>query len=75
MTDRITQTQLDKAIELLVSSSGVAIEKNDCYGYYQLMTKDGHAITATEGDSRKDLFYQIQFYLQMQSEKRRLNKQ
>ena len=72
MTDRITQAQLDFAIERLVNESGVDIQSNDCYGYYQLMTNDGHALEATYGDSKKDLYYQIQFYLQMEEAKRRL---
>lgn len=74
MTDRISQSQLDFAIERLVSESGLEIQNNDCYGYYQLMTKDGHAIESTYGDSKKDLYYQIQFYLQIQEAKRRVKK-
>lgn len=71
MSDRITQAQLDRAIERLVSESDIEIQTNNCYGYYQLMTKDGHALDATYGDSKKDLYYQIQFYLQMEEAKRR----
>lgn len=74
MTWKITQSVLDNAIKRLVDESGVDIQNNDCYGYFQLMTNDGHALDATYGDSKKDLYYQIQFYLQMEEAKRRLKK-
>ena len=74
MTWKITQSVLDNAINRLVDESGVDIQNNNCYGYYQLMTKDGHSLDATLGDSKKDLYYQIQFYLQMEEAKRRLKK-
>lgn len=74
MTWKITQSVLDNAIKRLVDESGVDVQSNDCYGYSQLMTKDGYALEATHGDSKKDLYYQIQFYLQMKEAKRRLKK-
>jgi len=71
MTWKITQSVLDNAIKRLVDESGIDIRSNDCYGYSQLMTNDGHQLDATLGDSKKDLYYQIQFYLQMEEAKRR----
>lgn len=73
MGERITQSELDHAIERLNEESGVKINPYNCYGYSQLMTDDGHAIEASYGDSKKDLYYQIQFYLQIQEAKRRNN--
>ena len=64
---RITQSMLDHAVDRLVEVSKVTISNNDCYGYYQLRSKDGQDIHATLGDTKKDLYYQIQFYLQMKS--------
>ena len=73
MTWRITQKALDNAIDRLVESSGIDIRTNDCYGYSQLMTNDGYNIDATLGDTKKDLYYQIQFYLNMKSHEKRIN--
>ena len=63
----VTQSMLDNAIDRLVEVSKVTISNNDCYGYYQLRSDKGQDIHATLGDTKKDLYYQIQFYLQMKS--------
>ena len=72
MALRITQNMLDGALERLVRTSKVSIKTNDCYGYSQLMTADGHGLNATLGDTKKDLYYQIQFYLDMKEAENRL---
>jgi hypothetical protein len=69
---RITQNMLDGALERLVRTSKVSIKTNDCYGYSQLRTADGYDLTATYGDTKKDLYYQIQFYLDMKEAEKRL---
>ena len=69
---RITQNMLDGALERLVRTSKVSIKTNDCYGYSQLMTADGYSLDATLGDTKKDLYYQIQFYLDMKDAEKRL---
>ena len=72
---RITQNMLDGALERLARTSKVSIKSNDCYGYSQLMTADGHSLNATLGDTKKDLYYQIQFYLDMKEAENRLKDQ
>jgi len=78
MTWRVTQKALDFAIERLAESSGLNIRTNNCYGYSQLGIGLEHggidSIEATFGDSKKDLYYQIQFYLQMKSMERKYTK-
>tara|TARA_R110000751_G_scaffold181504_1_gene288198 strand:- start:177 stop:449 length:273 start_codon:yes stop_codon:yes gene_type:complete len=59
---------LDNALERLVRTSKVYIKTNDCYGYYQLRNKNGQDIHATLGDTKKDLYYQIMFYLEMKEQ-------
>jgi hypothetical protein len=63
----VTQSMLDHAIDRLVEVSKVTISNNDCYGYYQLRSKNGSDIHATLGDTKKDLYYQISFYLEMKA--------
>lgn len=67
MSDRITQSQLDKAIERLAEVTGLPITTYNAYGYSQLAVKvEGGGISmfsATYGDSKKDLYYQIEFAL------------
>ena len=36
------------------------------------LTADGHGLNATLGDTKKDLYYQIQFYLDMKDAEKRL---
>ena len=69
---RITQNMLDGALERLARTSKVSIKTNDCYGYSQLMTSDGYSLYSTQGDTKKDLYYQIQFYLDMKEAEKRL---
>ena len=63
LTDRISQSQLDGAIERLQAVSKQEIKPYNCYGYSQLMTNDGNTFYATLGDSKKELYYQIHFLL------------
>tara|TARA_R110000824_G_C15129574_1_gene668875 strand:- start:738 stop:947 length:210 start_codon:yes stop_codon:yes gene_type:complete len=63
---------LDGALERLARTSKVSIKSNNCYGYSQLMTADGYSLDATLGDTKKDLYYQIQFYLNMKDAEKRL---
>ena len=70
---KITQTMLNRAIERLVEESKTTIESYNCYGYSQLRSHTtGSVIESTLGDSKKDLYYQIQFYLQMKDVERQL---
>ena len=61
---KITQFMLDNALEQLVKTSKVFIKINECYGYYQLTTKDNKNINSSRR-TKKDLYFQIQFYLDM----------
>jgi hypothetical protein len=62
---QIKQTDLDRAIENLCTESKLDMEPYNCYGYYQLRQNDGSVIEASLGCTKKELYYQIQFYLQM----------
>ena len=62
---QIKQTDLDRAIEDLCTESKLVMEPYNCYGYYQLRQNDGSVIEASLGCTKKELYYQIQFYLQM----------
>ena len=66
--NKISASELEKFLR----TSKVSIKTNDCYGYSQLMTADGHGLNATLGDTKKDLYYQIQFYLDMKEAENRL---
>ena len=67
MTYRVTQKMLDFAIERLQTHTKCKITTNDCYGYSQLaieLESGGiEMFDASHGDSKKDLYYQIQFCL------------
>ena len=42
------------------------VKPRNCYGYYQLShAKTGNDIFSTNGCSKAELYYQIQFYLRM----------
>jgi len=72
---RITQKMLDRAIDRLVIESKTGIEAYNCYGYSQLRSLTTQSvIESTLGDTKKDLFYQIQFYLQMKEVERQSKK-
>ncbi len=64
MTERrISQSNLDGALEKLNAVSKNKIKPYNCYGYSQLMTDNGNTFYATLGDSKKELYYQIHFLL------------
>lgn len=63
---RVTQKDLDQAIETLNKVSTVEFKPYNCYGYSQLNeAKTGSNIYSTMGCSKKELYYQIQFYLRI----------
>lgn len=71
---RITQTQLDNAIKRLAKEAGINLTPYNAYGYYQLgFSRDNgcmSVIYATQGDSKKELYYQIDFCLSVLNEMR-----
>lgn len=62
---RITQKDLDMAIDQLRSVTNLDIKPYNCYGYSQLRLEDGSVIESTLGCTKKELFYQIQFLMQV----------
>lgn len=62
---RITQHDLDRAIEELCTISQLDMKPYNCYGYSQLKQNDGSVVESTLGCTKKELYYQIQFYIQM----------
>ena len=65
MSFKVTQKEVDRAIEQLRSVSKLDIEPYNCYGYYQLRQVDGSTINSTLGSSKKELYTMIQFYIRM----------
>ena len=67
MTERITQSMLDSAIKNLNAVTKSMYVSNDCYGWSQLAAKSmnsgGGIHGLSHGNSKKELYYQIQFYL------------
>jgi len=67
MTERITQSMLDFAIERLNENSKCVYVQNNAYGWSQLalgMPNSGGCInTLSNGNSKKELYYQITFLL------------
>ena len=64
---RITQKDLDRAIEELRSVTNLDIKPYNCYGYSQLRVEDGSVIESTLGCTKKELFYQIRFLIQVRT--------
>jgi len=63
---RVSQSMLDQAIETLNEVSKAKVKPRNCYGYYQLShAKTGNDIFSTNGCSKAELYYQMQFYLRM----------
>ena len=62
---RVTQKDLDRAIEKLCTVSKLDTKPYNCYGYSQLRQEDGSVIESTLGCTKKELYYQIQFFVQM----------
>ena len=62
---RVTQKDLDRAIEELCTVSKLDMKPYNCYGYSQLRQEDGSVIESTLGCTKKELYYQIQFFIQM----------
>jgi len=63
---KITQRMLDLKIEELQKLSKCKIITNNPYSYFQLAIKLNHGISmfgSTLGNTKKDLFYQIQFLI------------
>jgi hypothetical protein len=73
---RITEKDLTFAIERLRAKTGLPFVRNDAYGYSQLAVSVGEHgaisnVNATLGNTKKDLYYQIQFCLEILSEMER----
>jgi len=79
MTDRTTQKELDAMIARLTKMTGLPIVTNDCYGYYQLAIKRENggisSLYATNGCSKKELYWQISLVLDILYELQQKNKE
>lgn len=66
---RVTQKMVDYAISRLAEKTKIKLQTNNCSGYTQLgFARENGGISmidATYGDSKRDLYYQIQFCLQI----------
>jgi hypothetical protein len=67
---RITERDVAFAIERLRKKTGLPLVRNDAYGYSQLAVSVGEHgaisnVNATLGNTKKDLYYQIQFCLEI----------
>lgn len=69
---QITKSMVENAIMRLANLTNLKLQTNDCYGYTQLgFARENGGISmihATYGDSKRDLYYQIQFCLQVLEE-------
>ena len=79
MTERITDSDLQGALDRLNEVSKVNYVQNGAYGYSQLahtLPSQGGISTVSNGNTKKELYYQIQFALDiLHNEKEsRLNK-
>ncbi len=66
MTERITDSDLERALKRLNDVSKVNYEFNNAYGYSQLahtLPNSGGISTVSNGNTKKELYYQIQFAL------------
>jgi len=79
LSERITDSDLERALKRLNDVSKVNYEFNNAYGYSQLahtLPSEGGISTVSNGNTKKELYYQIQFALDILSneKQKRFNK-
>ena len=64
MTDRITESDLDRAVSILSDLSGYEYGINKAYGGYKLVSKDGSVEISKRG-TRREIYNQIRVAIEV----------